>query len=88
MIMTMRERQQEERVPDHVDPVAHLLRQRLFTMSMRMCSFASSVHGEHSRKTMLNSTHCSSSQEFDDMSNSFADDGVDRRDDDGQQDQP
>ena len=41
---------------------------RLFTMSMRMCSLASSVHGEHSRNTMLNSTHCSSSQEFDDVS--------------------
>ena len=41
---------------------------RLFTMSMRMCSLASNVQGEHSRNTMLNSTHCSSSQEFDDMS--------------------
>src|SRR6516225_3710283 len=41
----------------------------LFTMSMRMCSLASRVHGEHSRNTMLKSTHCSSSQEFDDVSN-------------------
>ena len=40
----------------------------LFTMSMRMCSLASSVHGEHSKNTMLNSTHCSSSQEFDEVS--------------------
>src|SRR5262245_65946059 len=40
----------------------------LFTMSMRMCSLASNVQGEHSRNTMLNSTHCSSSQEFDDVS--------------------
>ena len=40
----------------------------LFTMSMRMCSLESSVHGEQSRNTMLNSTHCSSSQEFDDVS--------------------
>ena len=40
----------------------------LFTMSMRMCSLASSVQGEHSRNTMLNSTHCSSSQEFDEVS--------------------
>src|SRR6187402_744725 len=39
---------------------------RLFTMSMRMCSLASKVHGEQSKKTMLNSTHCSSSQELDD----------------------
>src|SRR5665647_3635532 len=39
-----------------------------FTMSMRMCSLASRVHGEHSRNTMLNSTHCSSSQEFDEVS--------------------
>ena len=34
-----------------------------------MCSLASSVHGEHSKNTMLNSTHCNSSQEFDDVSN-------------------
>src|SRR4051794_34627828 len=40
----------------------------LFTMSMRMCSLSSSVHGEHSRNTMLNSTHCSSSQELEDIS--------------------
>ncbi len=50
-----------------------LSRQRLgsiwFTMSMRMCSLSSSVQGEHSRNTMLNSTHCSSSQEFDEVSN-------------------
>ena len=41
---------------------------RLFTMSMRMCSLASKVHGEHSRKTTLNSTHCNSSQALDDVS--------------------
>src|SRR5215510_12523427 len=40
----------------------------LFTMSIRMCSLASNVHGEQSRNTMLNSTHCSSSQEFEDVS--------------------
>ena len=40
----------------------------LFTMSMRMCSLASSVQGEHSRNTMLNRIHCSSSQEFDEVS--------------------
>ena len=44
---------------------------RLFTMSMRMCSLASSVHGEHSRNTALNSTHCSSSQTFDEVSNTL-----------------
>src|SRR5262245_8680037 len=44
---------------------------RLFTMSMRMCSLASNVQGEHSRNTMLNSTHCNSSQEFDDISKTF-----------------
>ena len=43
----------------------------LLTMSMRMCSFDSSVHGAHSRNTTPNSTHCSSSQEFDDVSNSL-----------------
>src|SRR6266702_5150800 len=43
----------------------------LFTMSMRMCSFTDSVHGEHSRKTALNSTHCSSSQAFEEVSNTF-----------------
>src|SRR6185437_4869176 len=41
---------------------------RLFTMSMRMCSLASRVQGEHSRNTILNSTHCSSSHEFDEVS--------------------
>src|SRR5262245_49884817 len=43
----------------------------LFTMSMRMCSLASNVQGEHSKNTMLNSTHCSSSQEFEDVSKTF-----------------
>ncbi len=37
-------------------------------MSIRMCSLSSSVQGEHSRKTMLNSTHCSSSQELEEVS--------------------
>ena len=36
-----------------------------FTMSMRMCSFACSVHDAHRRNTAPNSTHCSSSQVFD-----------------------
>src|SRR5690242_8947692 len=44
---------------------------RLFTMSMRMCSLASKVQGEHRRNTALNSTHCSSSHEFDDVSKIF-----------------
>src|SRR5664279_2865153 len=43
----------------------------LFMMSIRMCSLASRVHGEHSRNTTLNNTHCSSSQEFDEVSNIF-----------------
>src|SRR3954465_13738783 len=43
----------------------------LLTMSMRICSLSSIVHGEHSRKTMLNSSHCSSSQEFDEVSNTL-----------------
>src|ERR1051326_3069083 len=37
---------------------------RLLTMSIRICSLASSVHGEHSKNTTLNNTHCSSSQAF------------------------
>src|SRR5574338_224270 len=41
---------------------------RLFTMSIRMCSLASNVQGEQSRNTALNSTHCNSSQELDDVS--------------------
>src|SRR5881398_3272572 len=40
----------------------------LLTMSIRMCSLSSKVHGEQSRKTMLKSTHCSSSHELDEMS--------------------
>src|SRR5215813_2318282 len=44
---------------------------KLFTMSMRMCSLASNVHDEQSRNTVPNSTHCSSSQAFDDVSKSL-----------------
>src|SRR6266480_3239489 len=40
-------------------------------MSMRMCSLSRSVHDAHKRNTALNNTHCSSSQEFDDMSNTL-----------------
>src|SRR6266446_4441404 len=40
-------------------------------MSMRMCSLSRSVHDAHRRNTALNNTHCSSSQEFDDMSNTL-----------------
>src|SRR6266567_622003 len=42
---------------------------KLLTISIRMCSLSSSVHGEHNRKTTLNSTHCSSSHELDEVSN-------------------
>src|SRR5882757_9688881 len=45
-----------------------VLGSELLTMSIRMCSLSSSVQGEHSRKTMLNSTHCSSSQELEETS--------------------
>src|SRR3954452_8641003 len=41
---------------------------KLLMISIRICSLSSSVHGEHSRNTMLNSTHWSSSQEFDEVS--------------------
>jgi len=44
---------------------------RLFTMSMRMCSLARRVHGEHSKNTIPNSTHCSSSQAFEEVSKSL-----------------
>jgi hypothetical protein len=37
-------------------------------MSIRMCSLSSRVQGEQRRKTMLKSTHCSSSHELDEMS--------------------
>src|SRR5437763_233654 len=40
-------------------------------MSMRMCSLSRSVHDAHRRNTALNNTHCNSSQEFDDMSNTL-----------------
>ena len=40
-------------------------------MSMRICSFDSSVQDEHSKKTAPNSTHCSSSHEFEETSNNF-----------------
>src|SRR6266700_2284615 len=44
------------------------LGKKLFTISMRMCSLASNVHGEHNKNTMLKSTHCNSSHEFDEVS--------------------
>src|SRR3954449_1859551 len=40
----------------------------LLTISMRICSLSSSVQGEHSRNTILNNTHCSSSQELEEVS--------------------
>src|SRR5450759_3262304 len=40
----------------------------LLTMSIRICSLSSSVQDEHSRNTTLNSTHCSSSQELEEVS--------------------
>ena len=43
------------------------LGKKLFTMSMRMCSFDSSVQGAHSRKTTPKRTHCSSSHELDEV---------------------
>src|ERR1700674_3005359 len=44
---------------------------RLFTMSMRMCSFSRSVHDAQRRNMALKSTHWSSSQAFDDTPNSL-----------------
>src|SRR5664279_1151755 len=41
---------------------------KLLTISIRICSLSSSVHDEHSRKTTLNSTHCNSSQELEEVS--------------------
>ena len=46
---------------------ARALGSMLFTMSMRMCSFESSVHGEHSRNTAPNRIHWISSQELDEV---------------------
>src|SRR5258706_12272834 len=43
----------------------------LLMISIRICSLSSSVQDEHSRNTMLNSTHCSSSQELEEMSKDF-----------------
>src|SRR5262249_5704721 len=43
----------------------------LLMMSMRMCSLERRVHGEHRRNIVPNSTHCSSSQAFDEVSNTF-----------------
>src|SRR5712691_8799890 len=40
----------------------------LLTMSIRICSLSRRVQDEHSRKTMLNSTHWSSSQELEEVS--------------------
>src|SRR5260370_24621210 len=40
----------------------------LLTIWSGICSLSSRVQDEHSRNTMLNSTHCSSSQELDEVS--------------------
>src|SRR5262249_31919104 len=44
---------------------------RLFTMSIRMCSLDSRVKGEHKRNIPPNITHCSSSHAFDEVSNTL-----------------
>ena len=46
---------------------ARALESMLLTMSMRMCSLDRSVHGAQSRNTAPNSTHCSSSHEFEEV---------------------
>src|SRR5258708_6959565 len=43
----------------------------LLMISIRMCSLSRRVQDEHIRKTMLNNTHCSSSQEFEEVSSVF-----------------
>src|SRR6185437_14612522 len=52
-----------------------MLRARLgsiwFTISIRICSLSSSVQGEQSRNTTLNSTHCNSSHELEEVSSTL-----------------
>src|SRR5262249_41052750 len=43
----------------------------LFIMSIRMCSFDSSVQDEQRRNTAPNRTHCSSNHELDETLNTF-----------------
>ena len=63
------QRQQEEDVPDEVDDVAHPLRQHAVDDVDADMLVVEQRPGEHSRKTTLNSTHCSSSQELEEVSN-------------------
>src|SRR5260370_39381589 len=44
---------------------------RLFTISMRMCSLSSNVHDAQTRNMMLNNTHWRSSHELDETPNSL-----------------
>ena len=62
------ERQQEESVADHVDRVAQPLRHQIVHDVDADVLVVEQGPGAHSRNTALNSTHCSSSQEFDDIS--------------------
>ena len=71
MIITIVSGNRKNRWPKTSMPSRHRFGSMLLTMSMRMCSLERSVHGEHSRKMAPNRTHCSSSQAFDDMSNTL-----------------
>src|SRR6266852_3319966 len=68
MIMTMHNGSRKNAWPTRSMTFRTVLGSELLTMSIRMCSLSSNVHGEHNRKTMLNSTHCSSSQELEEIS--------------------
>src|SRR4051794_2830700 len=69
MIITMHSGSRKKAWPTRSMMLRTVFGSALLTISIRICSLSSSVHGEHSRKTTLNSTHCSSSHEFEEVSN-------------------
>ena len=71
IIKTMVSGRRKKRWPMRSMTSRHRFGSMLFTISMRMCSFERSVQGEQSRNITPNSTHCSSSQAFEEVSKSF-----------------
>src|SRR4051794_17340037 len=69
MIITMHSGSRKKAWPTRSMTLRTVFGSALLTISIRICSLSSNVHGEHSRNTTLNNTHCSSSHEFEEVSN-------------------
>ena len=67
MIMTIVNGSKKKKWPNKSTQLRTRFGNMLFTMSMRMCSFAKSVHDAQMRNTAENRYHCNSSQEFEEL---------------------